>query len=80
MITRVQKRGNSQGLRLAKHVLESARIAIGDYVEVTVTLERIMIDKVSKPRFDLAEMVARMPRSYKVKEDSFGPPVGKEAW
>jgi antitoxin MazE len=80
MVTKVQKWGNSQGLRLAKHVLEGARIAVGDDVAVTVSEERIVIKKVAKPKFDLAEMVARMPKNYKTKEESCGPPVGTEAW
>jgi antitoxin MazE len=80
MVARVQKWGNSQGLKLAKHILESARISIGDDVEVIVGEEQIIIKKVGKPRFDLAEMVARMPRHYKAHEESFGKPVGKEEW
>ena len=80
MVTRVQKWGNSQGLRLAKRVLDDAGIAVGDDVEVIVGEEEIVIKKVSRPKFDLAEMVARMPRGYKVREESFGPPVGKEEW
>ena len=31
-------------------------------------------------KFDLAEMVARMPSDYQVSEESFGEPVGKEEW
>ncbi len=80
MVTKVQKWGNSQGLRLAKHVLESARIAVGDDVAVIVSKEQIVIKKVVKSKFNLAEMVARMPKDYKAKEESFGPPAGKEAW
>lgn len=80
MITRVQKWGNSQGLRLAKHLLETANISVGDDVEVIPQEGQIIIKKVSKPKFDLAEMVSRMPRSYKVREESFGEPVGKEEW
>ena len=80
MVTKVQKWGNSQGLRLAKHILESASIAIGDDVEVIVGEEQIIIKKVGKPKFDLAEMVARMPRAYKAREESLGKPVGKEEW
>jgi antitoxin MazE len=78
MVTKVQKWGNSQGLRLAKHVLEDASIAVGDDVEVIVGDEQIK--KVAKPKFDLAEMVARMPRDYEVREESFGKPVGLEEW
>ncbi|MEW5977742.1 MAG: AbrB/MazE/SpoVT family DNA-binding domain-containing protein [Acidobacteriota bacterium] len=80
MRSRVQRWGNSQGLRLAKHVLEDAQISVGDDVEVVVQEEQILIKKLSKPKFDLAEMVSRMPRDYQVKEESFGRPVGKEEW
>jgi antitoxin MazE len=78
MVTRVQKWGNSQGLRLARHLLNSAHIAVGDDVELVVGKEQIVIKKVARQRFDLAEMVARMPKDYKVKEESFGKPVGRE--
>ena len=78
MKTRVQKWGNSQGLRLALHVLEQARIAVGDEVEVVASKEQIVIKKAARKKFDLAEMVARMPKNYKVKEESFGRPVGRE--
>lgn len=80
MVTKVQKWGNSQGLRLAKHILEGASIAVGDDVEVIVGEEQIIIKKISKPKFDLAEMVAHMPRHYKAREESLGKPVGKEEW
>ena len=80
MVTKVQKWGNSQGLRLAKHVLENARIAVGDDLEVIVGEEQITLKKVVKPKYDLAEMVARMPRDYKTREESFGKSVGREEW
>jgi len=79
MVTRVQKWGNSQGLRLAHHVLDCAHIAVGDDVEVVVGKDQIVIKKVAKQRFDLAEMVARVTKKYKVKEESFGKPVGRES-
>lgn len=31
-------------------------------------------------KFDLAEMVSRMPADYQPNEESFGSPVGKEEW
>ena len=31
-------------------------------------------------KFDLAEMVSRMPTDYQVSEENFGEPVGKEEW
>ena len=80
MVAKVQRWGNSQGLRLPKHVLETADISVGDDVEVIPQEGQIIIKKVSKRKFDLAEMVARMPRNYKAREESFGKPVGREEW
>jgi hypothetical protein len=34
----------------------------------------------SRMKFDLAEMVSRMPADYQVSEEGFGEPVGKEEW
>ena len=31
-------------------------------------------------KFDLAEMVSRMPADYRASEENFGEPVGKEEW
>lgn len=34
----------------------------------------------SGKKFDLAEMISRMPPDYQAGEESFGAPVGKEEW
>ncbi len=34
----------------------------------------------SVKKFDLAEMIARMPPDYQASEEGFGEPVGKEEW
>ena len=34
----------------------------------------------SGKKFDLAEMISRMPSDYQASEESFGEPVGKEEW
>ena len=31
-------------------------------------------------KFDLAEMISRMPPDYQASEEGFGEPVGKEEW
>ena len=80
MLAKVQKWGNSQGLRLPRHILENSNILVGDDVEVIAQKNQIVVKKASRAKFDLAEMVARMPRDYKVREESFGPPVGREVW
>jgi antitoxin MazE len=81
MITaKVQRWGNSQGLRLSKHLLELAEIEVGDDVEISVGEGEIVVRKTSRPRFDLAELVSRIPKGYKAGEVGFGPPVGREEW
>ena len=80
MVAKIQKWGNSQGLRLPKHILETARMTVGDDVEILADEEEILIKKQAKPKFDLTEMISRMPGDYKVREESFGKPAGKEEW
>jgi len=36
MVTKIQKWGNSQGLRTSRHLLESASLSVGDEVAVDV--------------------------------------------
>ena len=80
MVSKVTAWGNSQGLRLPKQVLELADIAVGDAVEITVSEQGILVKKAIHPKYDLADLVARMPKGYKAKEVDIGPPVGKEEW
>ena len=80
MLAKVQKWGNSQGVRLPKQVLRDAHISIGDDVEVSARNGRIVVKPLSKSKFDLADLVSRMPRNYKPREESFGKAVGKEEW
>lgn len=66
MVTKVQKWGNSQGLRLARQVLESARIAVGDEVDVSARDGEIVIRSARRIRGsrDLQELVSRIPKNY----------------
>jgi antitoxin MazE len=82
MVTKVQRWGNSQGLRLSKQVLENARISIGDDVDVTARDGIIVIAPVSRVRGkrSLQELVSRIPKDYEVEEIDWGKPVGREAW
>lgn len=34
----------------------------------------------SERKFDLAEIISRMPPDYQASEEGFGEPVGKEEW
>jgi len=82
MFAKVQKWGNSQGLRFPKAILEEARVNVGDEVRVSVRGRKIIIEPVEKVRgkYDLKELVSRMPKNYRVAEVEWGAPVGKEEW
>jgi len=82
MVTKVQRWGNSQGLRLNRQLLEGARIAVGDEVDVAVREGAIVITPVCRVRgkCDLRQLVARIPKGYKPRETDWGTPAGKEVW
>ncbi len=82
MHTKIQKWGNSQGLRLAKNVLEDARLGVGDEVDVAVRDGIIVVAPIRKlrGRYRLENLVAQIPKDYHAGEVDWGKPVGKEAW
>ena len=82
MVTRIQRWGNSQGLRLAKQVLEDACISVGDEVDVTARDGMIVIAPVRRVRGkqSLQELVSRIPRNYETREIDWGETVGREVW
>ena len=82
MIAKVQKWGNSQGLRLSKQLLAEAEIAVGEAVEVAVREGAIVVAPVRRVRgrHDLRELVSRIPKGQQAEEIDWGRPVGKEVW
>jgi len=82
MITKVQKWGNSQGLRLSKELLSGAEIDVGDIVHVAVREGSIVITSVRRVRgtLDLAKLVASIPKDYKPGEIDWGRSTGREVW
>ena len=82
MVTKIQKWGNSQGLRLARQVLEDACISVGDEVDVSARDGVIVIAPVRRIRGgqSLQELVLHIPRNYKSGEVDWDGPVGREVW
>ena len=83
MVTKVQKWGNSQGLRLAKQVLEETQISIGDPVDVSTRDGVIVIAPIRRNErggLSLQELVSRIPKNYRPQEVEWGEPVAREAW
>jgi len=82
MITKVQKWGNSQGVRLSKDLLLDAEIDVGDAVHVAIREGALVITPVRRVRggYDLRQLVSRIPKGHKPERLDWGPPVGREVW
>ena len=82
MLTKLQKWGNSQGVRFTKAILDEAQIRVGDHVNISVRKGQIIVEPVRTVRrkYDLKELVSKLPEDYRTGESDWGPPVGKETW
>lgn len=82
MTTKIQRWGNSQGLRLNKAVLSQVDITVGDEVAIAVENGAIIVTPVQRirGRYDLSELVSRIPADYKPEELDWGPPAAGEEW
>jgi antitoxin MazE len=82
MISKIQKWGNSQGIRFPKAILEQSQITVGDFVEISSKKGQIIIKPKSKikGKYVLKDLIKQIPRDYKAHEIDWGPPAGNEEW
>jgi antitoxin MazE len=82
MITKVQKWGNSQGIRIPKKFLDNSHIRIGEEVELAIHNGKIIIESTNKihGRYSIGELVSNLPKDYNSEEENWGIPIGKEEW
>lgn len=82
MQTTIVKWGNSQGIRLPKHILNSANLSDRDVVELCVEGENIIIKKSKKVAKykTIQERFAGFEDDYKPTKINWGKPEGKEIW
>ena len=82
MLAKIQKWGNSQGLRLAKTLLTDAQLSIGDEVDISVKDGILIVAPARRihGRHKLKDLVACIPESYQSSEVDWGEPIGKEVW
>lgn len=82
MLAKVQKWGNSQGVRLGRNLLDEAHLAVGDEVEVTAREGVIVLSPVRRVRgrVSLEALVARISSDHRAEEVDWGKPEGREAW
>jgi len=80
MITKVQKWGNSLGVRIPKPVAEDTRLRAGSRVDVREEGDRLIIVPVEQPSFRLEDLLKGVSKKNLHTEADFGVPEGKEAW
>lgn len=65
---------------LFDQILESTKLTVREEPEVQRSKNRTPLHKKKRPKFDLAEMAAQMPKNYRAAEENFGQPMGREEW
>ena len=82
MIPKVQKWGNSQGIRVSELLLAESGIEVGDAVKVFAGDDIIMVRAVRRMRrgHDLREMVSRLPEGTTREEGTAREPTGGSEW
>jgi antitoxin MazE len=80
MRARVQKWGNSLALRIPKSFASETALDQGAEVELTLENGRLVITPVEEPRYELADLLARVRPENLHTETDTGSSVGTEAW
>lgn len=80
MRSRVQKWGNSLGLRIPKVFATDTELVAGSEVEIEVDDGRLVITKVAKPSYRLEDLLTGITPENLHETVDWGEPVGVEAW
>ena len=82
MRTKVQKWGNSQRLRITKALLSDAQINVGDDVNISVKDGALIVTPAQRVRkkYNLKDLVSKIPKGHQTRETDWKEPVGKEIW
>jgi antitoxin MazE len=80
METKIQKWGNSLGVRLPKSVTKSHSLEDGSLVRVSTNNEKIVIERVRVEKPTLEDLVGRITDLNMHGETIWGKPQGSEVW
>jgi antitoxin MazE len=78
MITRIQKWGNSLGLRIPRSFALEARVKSGSPVKITVRRGRLVITALKASRYSLARLLRKIHRGNLHPGVEFGRSQSKE--
>ena len=80
MQTKIQKWGNSLGLRIPKAFAEEAGVRPGSTVDLSIEDGKLVIQVTGRERYDLDELLSQVTSENTHTEVSSGEPLGQEAW
>ena len=80
MQIQIQKWGNSLGIRLPKVIADGQELVAGSVVRVSTDDQKIIIERVSKSRFVINDLVAGITKDNLHQATDWGEPRGKEIW
>lgn len=80
MTSKIQRWGNSLGLRILKSIAKELRLRPGSRVEMAVKDGRLVISPASRPRYTLEELVAGIRPEHLHGEVTWGKSRGREVW
>lgn len=80
MQTKIQKWGNSLGLRIPKSFAEQAGVEAGSEVDLSVEDGDLVVRPRRSPRYELKDLLQGVTAKNVHNEVETGEPVGREAW
>lgn len=80
MESKVQKWGNSNGVRIPKVILDALDLKENDYVDIKRVEDKIVIRKIKKEKVSLKERISAYEGPNMCNDFVWDKPVGKEIW
>jgi antitoxin MazE len=80
MLTKVQKWGNSLGLRIPRSFAADARVGPGSLVDISLVRGGLMVRAAHPRRYRLEDLLKGISKRNLHPEVISGVPVGREAW
>ena len=80
MSTAIQRWGNSQGIRIPKHILDLLHWDLNEKVNIIPDGDKIVIEKERTGRKNIRELFADFHDDYQPIKIDWGETEGKEIW
>lgn len=76
----VKKWGNSAAVRIPAAVMETAKFALEQPVDVRAEDGRVVIEPVKRTEYEIEKLIKGISKENRHSPVDFGKPVGREVW